>query len=248
MKNKFIFVILLAGGIGTRTGLSIPKQFYKIHGLYVAEYSILRFLKWFELLKNHSLFKPEKLIFVTPKDHFEETKKKLNHYDLIYACGGDTRHDSTKSGLKEIQNYINKKNIEILDCIVLIHDVARPIFLIEELNEVLHLIKEKPDIDCISLASNVTETIVQYKNHHIIPLNRDELMAIKTPQILLGKCIDLFINTPTKKDYTDLLTWARDYQLITEIVPCVQENIKITYPDDFKIAEIILQKEKFKIF
>lgn len=247
MKNKFIFVILLAGGIGTRTGLSIPKQFYKINGRYVAEYSILRFLFWFNVLKNNSFFIPEKLIFVTPEDYLEETKSKLNQYDLIYATGGETRHDSTKSALKQIQIYVKNKGIDIQNCIVFIHDVARPIFLMDELNHVLELIKEKPYVDCISLASNVTETIVRYNNHTVVPLNRSELLSIKTPQILLGKHVDLLINTPTKKAYTDLITWANDYQLNIAIVSTIQENIKITYPDDFKIVEFLLEKEKFKV-
>lgn len=241
--NYHIFVVLLAGGKGIRTNLPIPKQFIKIHGRYLAEYSILRFYHWFKELNESSMFIPEKMIFVSHKDYWELSKNIFNQYDLLFTIGGENRHDSTKEGLKEIKKYILNKNIPQENSVIFIHDVARPIFLKKELNMILDCFKNYY-VDCISLASFVTETIVQYKDKKINPLNRNELYAIKTPQALRGN-VDLFLEQPTKETYTDLITWAMDFNLKIEFITCMQENIKITYPIDFKIAEMILKLPEF---
>ncbi|GIX42411.1 MAG: 2-C-methyl-D-erythritol 4-phosphate cytidylyltransferase [Leptospiraceae bacterium] len=242
-----IFVILLAGGTGSRTKQNIPKQFIKIKDKYLAEYSIIRFIKWFQKLKGSNLYVPEGIIYVSHKDYLDLSKRLLKQYDLLYTIGGENRHDSTKEGLKVVLEYIKHEKINPNNSIIFIHDIARPIFLEKELDEVLKLISSQKEISCISLASSVIETIVHYDKNQIQPLNRDKLFAIKTPQILPGKYLNLFLEKPTKEIYTDLITWANDYNLNVQLIPSIQENIKITYPNDFSYAEIILSNPDFFI-
>jgi len=242
-----IFVLLLAGGFGSRTKTDLPKQFIKINDKYLAEYSILRFRNWIKTInREFSMFIPEKMIFVCHKDYLDLSKSLFSNYDLIFTAGGETRHDSTKEGLKTIKKIAEEKQISLKNLVIFIHDIARPIFLIQELNEVLKVVLHRNNQICLSLASPVVETIVKYKNQ-LEPLDRNELFSIKTPQILSGKYINLFLEQPTKETYTDLITWASDFGIEIELIESIQENIKITYPKDFDFAKILLQYPEFFI-
>jgi 2-C-methyl-D-erythritol 4-phosphate cytidylyltransferase len=241
-----IFVILLAGGTGSRTKTDLPKQFIKINDKYLAEYSILRFRNWFKTInREYSVFLPEKMIFVCHKDYLDLSKSLFPYDDLIFTVGGETRHDSTKEGLKMIKKIALEKQISLENLVIFIHDVARPIFLTKELNEVLKVVFHRNNQTCLSLASPVVETIVNYNKKHLEALKRNELFAIKTPQILSGKYLNLFLEQPTKEAYTDLITWASDFGIEIELIESIQENIKITYPKDFDFAKVLLEYPEF---
>ena len=60
-----IYAIILASGTGSRSGLNIPKQFYKINNKTVLEYSITAF-------QEHNLI--DEIIVVSNPDFIDLTK------------------------------------------------------------------------------------------------------------------------------------------------------------------------------
>ena len=99
--------IILAGGIGNRMKIDIPKQFILIKNKMVIEYSIDVFLE------NKHI---NEIIIVCEKKWIEKLKNKYPNIKIV--CGGKTRTESSYIGLSTCG-----KNVEN----VLIHDAARPI-------------------------------------------------------------------------------------------------------------------------
>ena len=118
-----IFAAILAGGIGSRMGLDIPKQFEKIGSKPILAHSIEKFLKVEEI---------DKIIVSSPKDYIKTTEQLVEEYfnnddRLVVIAGGETRNDTILNSI----NYV-KSNYNDADPILITHDAAR-IFVSPEL-------------------------------------------------------------------------------------------------------------------
>ncbi len=245
-----IYTILLAGGSGTRLNQLIPKQLIIIQNKPLILYSFEIFYKWYLQINfakwNDFILLPKKIVIVSNKDYISSIQKIMENFqdiELIFTAGGESRHDSTKEGLKQIEKEIIDTQYKSL---ILIHDSARPIFLIEELNELILTMIKYPEAGIASLAATQSETLVQIdaEKDTLIPLNRKEIYSVKTPQILSSEYVSLFLQKETKPEYTDLLTWGWDNKIKSQIVEIKSQNIKITYPEDIEYFEFLLNKMK----
>ncbi|WP_336594817.1 IspD/TarI family cytidylyltransferase [Bacteroides acidifaciens] len=109
--------IILSGGIGSRMGLGMPKQYVEVNGLPVISFCIQTFLAH----KNIDAI----IIGVALewKEYVKETVTRMNPAKLVlYAEPGETRQYSILNALK-VAKEICKGN----DDIVIIHDAARPL-------------------------------------------------------------------------------------------------------------------------
>ena len=85
-----IYGAVLAGGIGERLGLGMPKQFYKIGDKPILIHSVEAFLKVEDF---------DFIIVSSPKEHIDKTKKIIDEYiedteKIIIIEGGVTRNDT----------------------------------------------------------------------------------------------------------------------------------------------------------
>ena len=227
MKN---ITIILASGNGSRFGQNIPKQFYKIDGKTVLEYSI-------EAFQNHD--KIDEIIIVSNPDFVEETTKLSKKYSKVtkIVTGGETRQQSSYNGVYSIDD--EKAN-------VLIHDAARPFvskIIIDNCIAALHRYK------AVNVAIESSDTIVEVNENNLIkniPV-RKTLRRCQTPQ-----CFDLntikLAHKLAKEDITNTATDDCSLVLrykITDVyvVEGSSENIKVTYPEDIKLAHNLLRKK-----
>ena len=95
--------IIVAAGKGNRAGGKVPKQWRKIAGKLVVDWSI-------DAFKNHSLV--DFVIVVLPPN------QTLHRVDVMTCVGGKSRSLSVYNGLIAAKSLSPDK--------VLIHDVARP--------------------------------------------------------------------------------------------------------------------------
>lgn len=240
-----LYIILLAGGIGSRAKTKIPKQLIKIHKKTLAEYSIKKFNVWLKKLKKNKKIQNGKIIFVSHPDYIKNSEKLYKSYKLNFVEGGSTRHDSAKNALQFIKEDIQKNQLNLKETIIFMHDAARPIFLIEDLEKMLNSFLTETNIDCISLISSIPETILEYdeKANSVQLLNREKIYAVKTPQAIRGQWIEKFLEIPTKETYTDLISWAKEQKLKIKLINSFPLNIKVTYPFDIKIIEFLLKQK-----
>ena len=111
------FCLVLSGGIGSRLGSNIPKQYIKIGNQPIINYSLNTF---------SSISEIDAIIVVAASKYYDLI---LKYYDkkkkLIFADAGKCRQESVLNGLKKISPMIDSDNSNSKNY-VLIHDAARP--------------------------------------------------------------------------------------------------------------------------
>ena len=118
------FVIIVAGGSGSRMGTEIPKQFLELCGKPVLMHTIQVF---------HNFDPASKIILVLPENQQQFWKGLcLKHsFNISHriVSGGKTRFHSVQNGLSKIDE----------EGIVFIHDGVRPLVSTETLNRCLEM-------------------------------------------------------------------------------------------------------------
>lgn len=112
-----VHVVLLAGGVGRRMGLSIPKQYVIVKGIPVFLYS-------FRKLVSHPSVSDIVMVVSGEWTQFvqEWIEKEHVHKPIFYASSGMSREHSVLNGLLALKAMAKK------DDLVLVHDSVRPFF------------------------------------------------------------------------------------------------------------------------
>lgn len=215
MKN---YAIILASGTGKRFQSDLPKQFAKINGKTILEYSIETFEK--------SAF-IDKIIVVIAPDYKNLATEIIqnNGYKKMAKIinGGKERKDSSYIGVNAVED--NEAN-------VFIHDCARP-FVSEDIIKRCAQALNKYIAVAPAIKSSDTIITVKYDLITSIP-PRDTIMRIQTPQCfrlsLIKKAHEL---SKDDNDFTDDCGLVLKHNLTDiHIVEGAENNIKITYPQD----------------
>lgn len=222
-NNKKIGVVIAAAGKGSRMEMDIPKQFLKVSGKPVI-------VKTFQAFADCDLV--DNIYVVTDEKYMKWcrdlmvpylTNRQLNKFTGIVS-GGEQRQDSIYRALQAIDN----QNIGI--DYILIHDGARP-FVSQRIIE--HTIAASVQNDAAIVCVRTKDTI-RTKTE---TLNRDELMAVQTPQ---GFRYDI-LKAAYKKAYEDGFYGTDDASLVEKLGVCPvfvegsYANIKITTREDLPV-------------
>ena len=102
------YAVILSGGVGTRLGLDIPKQYYKVNGKFILEYVIEK------IEQNDSV---GGYVIVAAPEWQQEIRAalKVDSKFLSFAEPGTNRQLSIYHGLLQL------KGIAAADDLVLIH-------------------------------------------------------------------------------------------------------------------------------
>ena len=230
MEKLKTYAIILASGSGNRFGSELPKQFCKIENKTLLEWSV-------EAFNNSDCI--DKIILVINEEYKQKASEILsNKYKKLskIIIGGKTRKDSSFNGVSSIDE--TQAN-------VLIHDCARPFVSQRLISECVNALNSYL---AIGIGINSSDTIVEIENNTIknIP-QRNKLRKIQTPQAfklsIIKKAHEL---AKEDNDFTDDCGLVVKYNLAEVFMIEGEEgNIKITYPNDIKIAQILnIQKNK----
>lgn len=222
-------VVIVSAGRGSRMKADINKQFLKIGNKEVIAHTIDKFYN------NKNI---GEIVIVVREDEKEfflgNIIDKYGYKNIKIAFGGKERQDSVYNGLKEVG-----QNCEI----VLIHDGARP-FVTNEIIE--KSIKSAKEYKCAIAGVPVKDTIkiVNENNDVCDTPNRSTLWSIQTPQVF---DYSLIIKAHEKAKYDEY--YGTDDSMLMEylgynvkVIEGSYNNIKITTPEDLKIAEEILRE------
>ena len=158
MKN---YVVLLAGGVGKRMGISIPKQFLEVNGKPIIVYSI------------------ENFVVVCVKDWIDKVNELIEQYSLTKVKwvieGGSTGHDSIRNGV-----FFLKDKVEPDDFII-VHDAVRPILPQKAIDEVIRVAHEKGNASS-SIACHPPIVYTEDFESGITDVDREHVMLTASPQ------------------------------------------------------------------
>lgn len=233
MKN---IAIILAGGIGSRSGLSVPKQFFKVAGETVIEHTITTFNNnnkidevWI-IVHNQYVTLMESICL---KNNWGKVKKILN--------GGAERYESSLSA-------INACDRE--ECNLIFHDSVRPLVSNRIINEVIDNLEK---YNAINVAIPVVDTIISKNGDYIndIP-DRSTLLRGQTPQAfklsVIRKAYELALQDKDFKTTDDcgvVKKYLPDEPIF--IVSGEEKNMKLTNKEDIFILDKLFQLKSDKI-
>lgn len=244
MKN---YAIILAGGEGRRAGGSVPKQFQELAGRPIVWWSMHAFYKADCSTEIIVVVHPG---FIEEWELFWKDMPDDMHIPYKICCGGRTRAESVRNGLMMIDTSE--------DSYIAIHDAARPLVSQETIKKSWEIIRTFPD-DGVAPCAPLTDSIRQFDNnecdlaqtHSVV---RADYVSVQTPQTFRTSVIKAAYTDydyvalsenravkPEMKNCTDDLSFAELYGVKTRLFYGIGNNMKVTNPEDFLIADALLK-------
>lgn len=221
--NKY--AVIVAGGIGTRMGANLPKQFMLLKGKPILYYSIKAFLDAYDDLQ---------IILVLPADFITIGQEMVNGYfdkrRIEITTGGDTRFQSVKNGLAFVEE----------GSIVFVHDAVRCLASVN----LIHRCYEqavKTGTAIPAIASKDSIRLVSGETSK--PFDRNKVMLVQTPQTFQSKILLPAYQVEYKEEFTDEATVVEASGVKVSLVEGEENNIKITRPGDLLIADSYLSTQ-----
>ncbi|MDB5122037.1 MAG: ispD1 [Mucilaginibacter sp.] len=218
------FAIIVAGGSGTRIGGDVPKQFLLLKGRPVLMHAIEAF--------QYSAFKPQIIVVLHPGYHtYWDDLCREHNFSIPHqlVSGGETRFHSVKNGLEYI--------LGDADTLIAVHDAARPLTSTAIIDEAY----QYASIHGNAIAAvKSRDSIRQVKNDVSLSLLRDEIYLVQTPQTFQSAQLKKAYRQPYIDKFTDDASVVEQTGVPIYIVEGSYRNIKITFPEDIIIAELLL--------
>jgi 2-C-methyl-D-erythritol 4-phosphate cytidylyltransferase len=223
--------VVLGGGVGTRYGAGMPKQLLTLDGKTLVEHCVGAFSAAPGI---------DEVLLVMPPDYHDEVAKLVGDQVSAIIAGGVTRSDSVRNALAHISARYPEESTGVL-----LHDAARP------------LVTQRVIADCVEalgsceaagVAVPTADTIVVAADgvmSHVPP--RETLLRCQTPQCfrlaVINRAHELAAADPAFVPTDDcgvVLRYLPDIPV--RIVSGSERNIKVTYPGDLAIAEVLLMR------
>ncbi|MDP3555759.1 MAG: 2-C-methyl-D-erythritol 4-phosphate cytidylyltransferase [Bacteroidota bacterium] len=220
------FVIIVAGGTGSRMQSNVPKQFIEINGEPIIIKTIRAFLIYNPLVKIIISVHVDYKIYLNSLLE----KNGLNN-NIKITIGGDTRFQSVKNGLELVDDN---------NAVVGIHDAARPFVSAQTIKNCFDVAKEKGNATPAVL---VTDTIRKVEGDLNSSVDRTLFRIIQTPQCFLVSKIKHAFKQEYQTIFTDDATVLEYSGEKINLVEGNIENIKITNQVDLALAKTLLNHE-----
>lgn len=234
-KRKWkVVAAILAGGSGSRMKkYKTLKQFLPLGGQTIIQKTISVFI-------DSGLI--DKVILTLPKDQIPVYQKRIKQYgfgDFVELIpGGKTRQESS---FKAVDFVLKHGSCDL----VLIHDAVRPFLSKKILKTSIHLAKKYGASEvAVPATDSLIESDGKFVNHI---LERKKHYCAQTPQTFH---FDLILKAHLKAVSEKFNQATDDASLILRLgkkVALVEgsyDNIKITTPKDYELAEIISKNFK----
>lgn len=214
------YVILVAGGSGSRMQGNLPKQFLLLNGEPILAHTLRKFS-----IPGLHLIVVMHTDFLTYWEDQCSVLFNLPAHRLV--AGGKTRAASVANGLALVPE----------NGIVAIHDAVRPLCstsLINNLFEVCEAMGSAvPVVPCSDSLRMVTPTGSQ-------TVLRENYRYVQTPQVFLSSALKNAYATLAIESFTDDASLFEAAGNKVNLTEGETTNIKITYASDMLIAEAIL--------
>jgi 2-C-methyl-D-erythritol 4-phosphate cytidylyltransferase len=219
------FALIPAAGVGARMGAGSPKQYVKLGGKPMLRHTLDAFLS--SDLVAHTF------VVVSPDDPYIDAVAP-SHGVSVLRCGGASRMESVRNGLAVLANTLAPSDW------VLVHDAARPGLTAELIAKLIAGTGDHPAGGLLALP--VVDTVkrcIEGEACGTVP--RNNLWLAQTPQMfryqLLREALSADADPTT---ITDDASAVEALGLTPKLVEGHPRNLKVTLPDDIRIAEMYL--------
>ena len=221
--------IILAGGVGNRTGLKQPKQFLEFAGKTVLEHSIAAFEQHEDI---------HEIAVITNANFIEQTQQLLqkNHWKKVKKIlpGGKERSDSS---LAAIRAYENESGVNLV-----FHDAARPLVSARIIDHVCQALVNHKAVG-VGIGMEAVDTLMEVTDGQLTQMpSRKHLQRMQTPQAFrIDVIVEAYRKAMADPDFqaTDDCGVVKRYmpEVPISIVEGDARNIKLTYAADLPKIE-----------
>ncbi|MDN5285927.1 MAG: 2-C-methyl-D-erythritol 4-phosphate cytidylyltransferase [Mucilaginibacter sp.] len=226
LTSKKYYAIIVAGGSGSRMQSAVPKQFLLLNGLPVLMHTIRAF--------EQTCLTPD-IILVLPASYHAYWQQLCDVHEFntphLLIAGGATRFHSVKNGLDQIPHD---------DALIAVHDAVRPLTS-RQIIETSYQHAEKYGNAVTAVKSR--DSVRQVINGNSVSLLRDQIYLVQTPQIFKAGLLKKAYEQPYSEKFTDDAGVVEQYGVEIQLTDGDYQNIKITFPEDIAIAELLLKQK-----
>lgn len=222
--------VVLAGGVGARLGLAVPKQMLKVAGKTILEHTVAVFQAASDI--------DDILVVVTPGWVGRVTQLLGRRYGKLTQVleGGATRNESTRRALDALPGGQAK---------IVLHDAVRPLLDQRILRDCVRALDE---FDAVDVVIPSADTIVRVDDDDIITAipDRSTLRRGQTPQAfklpVLRRAYEAALGDPSFKASDDcglVVKYCPEVRI--KCVRGAEHNVKVTHAVDLFIADKLFQ-------
>ena len=225
--------LILAGGMGSRMGQEIPKQFIHVNNRPVIIYTLLA-------VQKHPEIDRIQVVCI------EGWEKILQGYAKQYnitkltgiVSGGATRFDSTRLGMESLGNVADED-------IIIVHDSVRPLVTSESLSDTIAVCRSYGNsmtiLDCADTMYARTDR--QYTAKEV---ERGNLVRGQTPEAISGRRMREMYAAADQRgicmDSISAMQNALGWNI--HFAKGSERNIKLTNTEDIELFKALLTVEK----
>ncbi len=224
------WIVVPAAGVGARAGGSVPKQYQLLSGRTLVEHTLARLLQ----------LEPDAIVVAIHRDdrHWQQLPMARDSR-IRTVTGGEQRADSVRLALAALAAEADAEDW------VLVHDAARPCVTTAQIRLLMTALQDHA-IGGL-LAVPVQDTVKRVRDAHAVVATEDRanLWLAQTPQAfrfgILRQALELA--SARQGGDTDEAAAVERLGHLPRVVRGRRDNIKVTEPQDFILAEAILDAQ-----
>ena len=221
------FALIPCAGNGSRAGTAGPKQYERVAGQPLVWHTLSAFAGVKRIART--------LVVVAPEDGFFERNPTTSA--LVVQCGGPTRAASVANGLRELRR-VGATDRDW----VLVHDAARCLITPGLIDRLIDACKND-EVGGL-LAHPLADTLKIAEDGRVAStLDRGDKWQAQTPQMFRVGMLRQALEAAGDM-VTDEAGAIENMGLKPLLVEAGGQNFKVTYPEDFAMAEAVLRNRR----
>ena len=225
--SPLCWALIPCAGTGTRSGAAGPKQYQPVAGRPMVHHTLAAFAAVPRIART--------LVVMAPGDRF--LQPAASDTWIVADAGGDTRAATVANGLAVLRSLGAAE-----DDWVLVHDAARCLITPAQITQLIEACAQ----DTVGglLALKLPDTLKQEQAGRVAAtLARGDKWLAQTPQMFRLGLLQRALHEAGEA-VTDESSAIEALGLAPRLVDGSAQNFKVTYPEDFALAEAVLQGRK----
>ena len=223
------YLIVTAGGTGTRMGAAVPKQFLELGGKPILHLTLEKFLE--AVPDVH-------VLTVLPEGHIAAWRQYCQTANFVcpqrLVKGGFTRFHSVKNALEFVPD----------DAIVAVQDGVRPLISVDKIRELFAAAQSAPAVIPVLPVTDTLKVLAKDADGRLTStgesIDRSRIWGAQTPQIFHSTQLKAAYAQGYDTLFTDDASVAEKYGIPLTFLEGERYNIKITTPEDLTLAQVLI--------
>ncbi len=223
-----LYALIPAAGSGSRMGAGLPKQYMALAGKPLLYHALNT------LCANREV---ERVFVVLAQgdERFAQLdwQPLTSRIEPLY-CGGETRAASVFNGLLAVRDEVGAEDW------MLVHDAVRPCLPPEALARLIDMVRQEETGGLLAMPVVDTLKRADAGGYVVQTEGREQLWQAQTPQMFRYRLLLEALRAIDPALATDEARAIEQLGLRPKLVAGDSRNLKVTYPQDIALAELLL--------